>query len=34
LFHFDVPGGMWQTVMTRPIVAASFASSTLKDRER
>ncbi len=34
LFHLLVPGGMSPTVMTRPIVAASLASSTLKARER
>ena len=30
LFHLDVPGGMWQTVMISPMVAASLASSTLR----
>ena len=34
LFHFDVPGGMWQTVMISPIVAARAASSALNIRDR
>jgi len=33
VFHFEVPGGMWQTVITMPIVAASLASSTLNARD-
>lgn len=34
LFHFDVPGGMWQTVTARPDSAANRASSALKLRVR
>ncbi len=32
LFSFEVPGGMWQTVISSPMVAASVASSGLKTR--
>jgi hypothetical protein len=34
LFHFEVPGGKWHTVMSRPAVAASLASSTFHSRLR
>jgi hypothetical protein len=34
LFHFDVPGGKWQTVITGPVSAAMAASSALNTRER
>ena len=27
LFHFEVPGGKWQTVIASPVSAASAASS-------
>ena len=27
LFHLDVPGGKWQTVMSRPVSSARWASS-------
>ncbi|SCK62547.1 hypothetical protein YUWDRAFT_06517 [Streptomyces sp. AmelKG-D3] len=26
LFHFEVPGGMWQTVMSKPVSAARAAT--------
>lgn len=34
LFHFEVPGGMWQTVMSRPVSAARAASSVFHARVR
>jgi hypothetical protein len=34
LFHFDVPGGMWQTVICRPVSAARAASSVFQARVR
>jgi hypothetical protein len=34
LFHFEVPGGKWQTVMASPVSAARVASSALNTRER
>ena len=34
LFHFEVPGGKWQTVISRPVSAASAASSAFHARER
>ena len=34
LFHFEVPGGKWQTVIARPVSAASAASSALNTRDR
>jgi hypothetical protein len=34
LFHFEVPGGKWQTVITSPVSAASPASSAFHTRER
>jgi len=34
LFHFDVPGGKWQTVMSMPASAASLESSSRQRRER
>jgi hypothetical protein len=33
-FHFDVPGGKWQTVMVRPVSSASAASSVFHARVR
>ena len=33
-FHFDVPGGKWQTVMCSPVSAASRPSSRLQRRLR
>ena len=32
LFHFEVPGGKWQTVIVRPVSAASAASSAFHNR--
>jgi hypothetical protein len=32
LFHFEVPGGKWQTVMVRPVSAAKAASSLFQIR--
>ncbi len=32
LFHFDVPGGKWQTVITSPVSAARAASSLFHTR--
>jgi hypothetical protein len=32
LFHLEVPGGKWQTVMVRPASAASRASSAFQTR--
>src|SRR6476646_12034652 len=29
LFHVDVPGGKWQTVMSRPVSSARWASSAI-----
>ena len=34
LFHFDVPGGKWQTVISRPVSAASSASPAFHARVR
>lgn len=34
LFHFEVPGGMWQTVMSMPVSAAREASSVFQARVR
>ncbi len=34
LFHLDVPGGMWQTVIARPVVSARAASSFFHSRSR
>jgi hypothetical protein len=32
LFHFEVPGGKWQTVIARPVSAARAASSLFQTR--
>jgi hypothetical protein len=32
LFHFDVPGGTWQTVIASPVSAARVASSPFQTR--
>ena len=34
LFHLEVPGGMWQTVMARPVSSARRASSVFHSRSR
>jgi hypothetical protein len=34
LFHLDVPGGRWQTVICRPVSAANAASSVFHSRVR
>ena len=34
LFHFEVPGGKWHTVIARPVSAARLASSTFQSRLR
>jgi hypothetical protein len=34
LFHFEVPGGRWHTVMSRPVSAARAASSVFHARVR
>ena len=34
LFHLLVPGGRWQTVMARPVLAARAASSVFHSRVR
>ena len=34
LFHFEVPGGRWHTVILRPVSAASLASSVFHSRVR
>jgi hypothetical protein len=34
LFHFEVPGGRWQTVIRRPVSAARAASSVFQSRVR
>lgn len=34
LFHFEAPGGMWQSVMSRPVPAARTASSIFQARVR
>ena len=34
LFHFDVPGGKWQTVISSPASRASAASSAFHARVR
>ncbi len=33
-FHFDVPGGKWDTLISRPSSCASRASSTFHSRSR
>ncbi len=32
LFHFEVPGGSWQTAMVRPVSSANFWSSIFHNR--
>ncbi len=32
LFHFEVPGGKWHTVIASPLSAASAASSLFQTR--
>ena len=32
LFHFEVPGGKWQTVIASPVSAAKAASSAFHSR--
>jgi hypothetical protein len=32
LFHLEVPGGKWQTVIASPVSAAKVASSLLQTR--
>jgi hypothetical protein len=34
LFHLDVPGGRWQTVICRPVSAAKAASPVFHSRVR
>jgi hypothetical protein len=34
LFHFEVPGGKWQIVISSPVWAASTASSAFHNRCR
>ena len=34
LFHLDVPGGRWQTVICRPVSVANSASSVFHNRNR
>ena len=34
LFHLEVPGGKWQTVISRPVSAARAASSAFQARVR
>ena len=34
LFHFEVPGGKWHTVILSPVWAASSASPAFQTRER
>jgi hypothetical protein len=34
LFHLEVPGGKWQTVIAKPVSAASAASSLFQTRWR
>jgi hypothetical protein len=34
LFHLEVPGGRWQTVMSSPVWAAKAASSVFHSRSR
>jgi hypothetical protein len=34
LFHLEVPGGKWHTVLSRPVSAASLASSVFHSRRR
>ena len=34
LFHLDVPGGKWQTVIVMPVWVASSASSRFHSRSR
>src|SRR5579863_8483592 len=34
LFHFDVPGGKWQTVISSPVCSARAASSAFHARVR
>src|SRR5712691_9335773 len=33
-FHFEVPGGKWDTLISRPSSSASLASSTFHSRSR
>jgi frataxin-like iron-binding protein CyaY len=34
LFHFEVPGGKWHTVTSRPVSAVNLASSVFQARSR
>lgn len=34
LFHFEVPGGKWQTVIATPVSVASAANSAFHNRYR
>jgi hypothetical protein len=34
LFHFEVPGGKWQTVISTPAASANAASSAFQARVR
>jgi hypothetical protein len=34
LFHFEVPGGRWHTVICRPVSAANAVSSVFPARVR
>jgi hypothetical protein len=34
LFHFDVPGGKWQTSITSPVSSARTASWSFQSRQR
>jgi hypothetical protein len=34
LFHLEVPGGKWQTVIASPVLAARVASSLFQTRSR
>jgi len=34
LFHFEVPGGRWQTVIVRPVRAARVLTVSLSDYGR
>ena len=34
LFHFEVPGGKWQTVISRPAYSARATSSAFQARVR
>jgi hypothetical protein len=33
-FHFEVPGGKWDTLISRPSSSASLASSAFRSRSR